>query len=108
MRKGLVLLSLIAMFGACGKKEEASKVEIAAPVGVEQVVEEKKVEEVAIPVVAEETITEVVVTENKASEVAENIEESVVADVAETIGGDVEMPAKEEVSTVTTEEKIAQ
>ncbi|MGL4510402.1 hypothetical protein [Cetobacterium sp.] len=121
MRKGLVLLSLIAMFAACGKKEEESKAEIVAPVVVEQVVEEKKVEEVVIPVVAEETITEVVVTENKTSEVTENIEESVVADVAETTGGDVvvEMPTKEEtivakevpveeVGTVTTEEKIAQ
>ena len=122
MRKGLVLLSLIALFVACGKKEETSKTEVVVPVVVEQVVEEKKVEEVAIPVIVEETITEEVdITENKMSEVIENIEESVVVDVAEATGGDgvVEMPAKEEVvvvrevpveevSTVATEEKIEQ
>lgn len=118
MRKGLILLSLIVMFAACGKKEEVSKAEIVTPVVVEQVVEEKKVEEVVIPVVTEETITEVVVAENKTSEVTENIKESVVTEITD---GDVvvEMPAKEEAivmeespveetSTVTIEEKKVQ
>ena len=40
MKKGLLLLSLIAMFAACGQKEEAPKAETVTPVVAEQVVEE--------------------------------------------------------------------
>lgn len=60
MKKGLLLLSLIAMFAACGQKEEAPKAEVATPVAAEQVVEE-------MTPVAEE----VIVTEDKTSEVVE-------------------------------------
>ncbi|MEG0515011.1 MAG: hypothetical protein RR523_05140, partial [Cetobacterium sp.] len=68
MKKGLLLLSLIAMFAACGQKEEAPKAEVTTPVVAEQVVEE-------VAPVAEE----VIVTEDKTSEVVEAVEESVVA-----------------------------
>lgn len=103
MKKGLILLSLVAMFVACGKKEEAPKAEVTTQSIVEQKAEE------ATPVVVEETVVEeTVVTENVTSEVVENIEESVAADVAEATNGEVttEAPVAEE--TVVIEEKIAQ
>lgn len=112
MKKGLVLLSLIGIFTACGKKEEASKTDIVAPIVVEQ-----KAEEVTEPVIMEEVLTEgIVVTAYKTSEVIENIEESVTVDVTEATSGEIvaetPVPEKEilveEASTVTTEEKIAQ
>ncbi|MHA4984957.1 hypothetical protein [Cetobacterium somerae] len=84
MKKGLILLSLIAMFVACGKKEEAPKSEVTTQAIVEQKAEE------TTPVVVE------------------NIEESVAADVAEVTNGEVvtEVPVAEE--TVVIEEKVAQ
>lgn len=91
MKKGLLLLSLIAMFTACGQKEEAPKAETVTPVA-----------------------EEIIVTEDKTSEVVEAVEESVVADVAETTSGEVtvETPVVEETVVVeeapTTEEKPAQ
>lgn len=69
MKKGLLLLSLITMFAACGQKEEAPKAETVTPVVAEQVIEE-------VTPVAEE----IVVTEDKTSEVVEAVEESVVAE----------------------------
>lgn len=111
MKKGLVLLSLIAMFVACGKKEKSSKVEVEVPTVVTQSIEEKKVEEVINPVVIEEISTkEVITTENKTSEAIEKMEESVIADIVETTNGEVvikELP-EEEISIVTTEEKTVQ
>lgn len=103
MKKGLILLSLIAMFIACGKKEEAPKTEVTTQSTVEQ-----KAEEVT-PVVVEETVVEeIIVTENSTSEVVENIEESVADDVTEATNGKVvtEVPVAEE--TVVIEEKVAQ
>lgn len=103
MKKGLILLSLMVMFAACGKKEEAPKAEVTTQSTVEQKVEE------ATPVVVEETVVEeTIVTENSTSEVIENIEESVAADVAEVTNGEVttKVPVAEE--TVVTEEKVAQ
>mgnify|MGYP000951668835 CR=1 FL=1 len=103
MKKGLILLSLMVMFAACGKKEEAPKTEVTTQSTVEQ-----KAEEVT-PVIVEETvIEETVVAENPTSEVVENIEESVAADVVEATNGEVvtETPVVEE--TVVIEEKVAQ
>lgn len=84
MKKGLILLSLIAMFVACGKKEEAPKAEVTTQSTVEQKAEE------TTPVVVE------------------NIEESVAADVTEATNGEIvtEVPVTEE--TVVIEEKVAQ
>lgn len=92
MKKGLLLLSLIAMFTACEQKEKAPKAETV------------------IPVVAEE----IIVTEDKTSEVVEAVEESVVADVTEATSGEVvaEVPVEEETVVVgeapVIEEKLAQ
>lgn len=71
MKKSLVVLSLIAMFAACGQKEEITPTEGTTPVVVEETV-----------------IEEVTPIENKASEVVEAVEESVIADVAETTNGE--------------------
>ena len=103
MKKGLILLSLMVMFVACGKKDETPKAEVAT-----QAIVEQKAEEAAPAVVEETVIEETVVTENSTSEVVENIEESVAADVAEATNGEVttEVPVAEE--TVVIEEKVAQ
>lgn len=98
MKKLLVVLSLIAMFAACGQKEEITPTEGTTPVTAEQTIEEKKVEETT-PVVIEETvIEEVTLIENKASEAVEAVEKSVMADVAEATNGEVvvETPVVEE------------
>lgn len=81
MKKLLVVLSLIAMFTACGQKEEITPTEGTTPVVVEETV-----------------IEEVTPTENKVSEAVEAVEESVMADVAETTDGEavVETPVVEE------------
>ena len=54
MKKGILFLSLLTIFAACGQKEEAAKAEVATPVVVEQVVEE------TAPVTVEETVVEAV------------------------------------------------
>ena len=79
MKKGILFLSLLTIFAACGQKEEAAKAEVATPVVVEQVVEE------TAPVTVEETVVEAV-------------EESVAADVTEATSGEVvaEVPVAEE------------
>lgn len=110
MKKGLLLLSLIVMFTACGQKEEAPKAETVTPVAAEQVIEE------VTPVAEEVTpvAEEIVVTEDKTSEVVEAVEESVAADVIEATNGEVvtETPVVEETvvveETPVTEEKPAQ
>lgn len=103
MKKGLILLSLMVMFVACGKKEEAPKTEVTTQSTVEQKAED------ATPVVVEETVVEeTVVTENPTSEVVENIEESVAADIEEATNGKVVTGTPVAEETVVIEEKIAQ